>query len=53
MLVTRVWQNGRFMGFDHVTLTVARWYEIVGNIYSSIFTTLGNNFERARSRRRM
>lgn len=43
-LVTRVWQNGRFMGFDHIILYAANWWEITGTISSYSFTTLGNGW---------
>jgi hypothetical protein len=43
-LVTRVWQNGRFMGFDQITILAANWWEITGTISSYSFATIGNGW---------
>ena len=51
-LLTRIWQNGRFMGFDNIVIYAANWWEISGAIYSYTFTTLGNTWERTLGRRK-
>ena len=43
-LVTRVWQNGRFMGFDHIVIYSSNWWEISGGIHSYSFSTIGNGW---------
>lgn len=40
-LVTRIWQNGRFMGFDHIVIYSANWWEIGGSMSSYSFSTIG------------
>jgi hypothetical protein len=52
LLVTRIWQNGRFMGFNHIQIYTGNWFEIKGDVYSYTFTTIGNSWERAAGRRR-
>lgn len=51
-MVARIWQNGRFMGFDHILIYAGNWFEIHGDIHSYSFATLGNTWERAIGRRR-
>ena len=43
VFVARIWQNGRFMGFDSITLSSSNWLEVVGAITSPIIDTLGYN----------
>lgn len=49
-LVARIWQNGRFMGFDHLLISAANWFEIRGDIYGYSFSSVGNTWERAKGR---
>jgi hypothetical protein len=47
-LTSRVWQEGRFMGFYHITYSIANWYEAVGDLTSfSVDTISDNTWDRA------
>jgi hypothetical protein len=40
-IVARVWQNGRFMGFDIMNYLTSNWNEIRGTIQSQSISTVG------------
>lgn len=41
-MTARIWQNGRFMGYDNMNYLPANWNQIRGTISSQSFISVGS-----------
>lgn len=51
-MVARVWQNGRFMGYDNLNYLTSNWNEVRGTISSQSFSTVGSTNNRQIGKRK-